>query len=402
MIAEYNPFHNGHLYHIEHSAQMTGADYTIVAMSGNFMQRGTPAILNKYLRAEMALKCGADLVLEIPSFYSCASAEFYALGGVSLVDLLGVTDSLCFGSECGSTVPLSHIAKILADEPESYSFLLNEALSSGLSFPAAREKALTAFLSSDPAPVLSSPNNILGIEYCKALILRNSTVSPITFRRVGAAYHETDAKGILSSAKAIRNALLSDAESKAVCASTPKAVSELLFRHTNAFLTSDDFSSLLLYKLLSQAQAGYTGYLDVSQDLSDKIRKNLFRFQSFEQFCQLLKSKDCTYSRISRCLLHILLDIRTKDMDFLRSVGYVPYARVLGLKKSASALLSAIKKNSSIPLITKLADAHRQLDETVLSILQKDIQISHVYNAVLSQKTGEPLQNEYTTPIITL
>lgn len=205
IIAEYNPFHNGHGYHIDAAKKQNNADYTIIAMSGNFMQRGEPALIDKYKRAEMALLNGADLVLELPAFYSASSAEFFARGGVTLLDKLGVVDSLCFGSECGDVDVLRRIAEILADEPEKYVSSLRRYIKDGLSYPTARTNALLEY---DPTlsnfhDVLSSPNNILGMEYIKTLILRKSSIQPVTTKRIGSSYHDLRLGINQSSAKAI-------------------------------------------------------------------------------------------------------------------------------------------------------------------------------------------------------
>ena len=192
IVAEYNPFHNGHAYQMKHAKEATGADYTIIVMSGNFMQRGAPALLDKFTRAKMALECGADLVLELPTCYAASSAEFFAKGSVALFDKLGVTTNLCFGSECGNIDTLSRIAEIFYTEPEPYVESLRCNLKKGMSFPIARTWALLQYAPSlsDDKDVLSSPNNILGIEYLKALMSRNSKIVPFTTTRVGADYHD--------------------------------------------------------------------------------------------------------------------------------------------------------------------------------------------------------------------
>ena len=209
IIAEYNPFHRGHEYQIQYTKEKLGADYVIVTMSGDYVQRGTPALISKHLRAEMALRCGADLVLEMPVSVSTASAEAFAMGGVSLLDSLGVVDMLCFGSESGEISTLQKLAEILVKEPDEYKHLLKSFLSQGLSFPTARSQALTEYLkavcrltkantvedsatfSSNAARILNTPNNILGIEYCKALLRLNSKIQPVTIRRKGMGYHDT-------------------------------------------------------------------------------------------------------------------------------------------------------------------------------------------------------------------
>ena len=209
IIAEYNPFHKGHEYQIRYTKEKLKADYVIVAMSGDYVQRGTPALISKHVRAEMALRCGADLVFEMPVSISTASAEAFAMGGVSLLDSLGVVDMLCFGSESGEISALRELAEILVEEPKEYKKLLKSFLSEGLTFPAARSQALTEYfknprnfngddfdgvltpLLNEVTQILNTPNNILGIEYCKALLRLNSQSRPVTIRREGMGYHET-------------------------------------------------------------------------------------------------------------------------------------------------------------------------------------------------------------------
>lgn len=406
IIAEYNPFHNGHKYQLEASRLRTGADYTIVAISGDFMQRGTPAILNKYARAEMALKGGADLVLEIPAFYACSSAEYFAHGAVSMLDKLGIVDFLCFGSECGDIESLKRIAHILAEEPDAFKKHLTAKLSQGYSFPTARSLALLDYSPGlgDINNVFTSPNNILGIEYIKALIHMESPIRPFTIKRVGSHYHEKRLGYTQPSALALRHAIFSHGNLDTLKEQMPDSTFDILKDtwERSQPMTTNDFSGALLYKLITEEVAGFDRYLDITPDLSDKIKKNLYQFTGFDSFCDQLKSKDLTHTRISRSLLHILLNITSEDMTRYKALDYTPYARVLGLKKDAAPLLSAIKANTSIPLVTKLADADKLLEAPALEMLQRDIQISHLYNAIEATKCGTPIRNEYRTPIIVL
>ena len=407
IIAEYNPFHNGHYYHLETSRDLTGADYTVVIMSGNFAQRGAPALLNKYVRAEIALNCGADLVIELPSFYACGSAEYFARGAVSLLDQLGCVTSLCFGSELGELTPLLQVAQLLAEEPSSYRTALSTALSNGSSFPAARSAALRECLGQAASDtILSLPNNILALEYLKALLLRSSSIVPFTIARSGAGYHEnvleTKSQNALSSATAIRKHLHTGGSVAELQNQMPAEAFTILsdhLRHTPA-MTADHFSALLQYKLLLHTRTGYADFLDVSSDLSDKILKSLDQYTGFDSFCNLLKSKDLTYTRISRSLLHILLDITTAEVNQRCAVNLTPYARVLGLNQKAAPLLRAIKSHSSIPMITKLADAGNLLAPEDYSMLQRDIQISHIYNAAEAAFTqNKCMRNEFRMQI---
>ncbi len=410
IVAEYNPFHNGHKYQLNTCKELTGADYTIVAMSGNFVQRGAPALVDKFTRAKMALLGGADLVLEIPSFYACASAEYYAAGSVALLDKLGVVDCLCFGSECGDIDRLQKTAALLAEEPDTYQNALRQHLSAGRSFPAARQAALHELTGECNA--LTFPNDILGAEYCKALLRRKSTIRPVTVTRIGSAYHASamdESELVFPSATAIRQRILVDSgPSESVLSAyrthLPDAACDVFWqalRETGP-LSENDLSAMLLYALLQNQAAGYTAYLDISEDLSAKIQKHLYQYRNFNSFCELLKSKNLTYTRISRCLLHILLSIKKESLVSYQAMDYVPYARILGFKKDAAPLLSAIKRHASASLISKLADAYTVLSEEALGMLQEDVHISNLYCAVRAQKNQTAIRNEYSTPIVVI
>ena len=208
LITEYNPFHNGHLYHIKESLRVTGADAAVVVMSGDYVQRGTPAIMPKRIRAEMALMCGAGAVFELPVCYATGSAELFALGAVSLLESLGIVDSICFGSECDDLPSMEQLAELLLEEPEAYQILLKDYLKQGMSFPRARQEAILSY-TEDPrfAEILRNPNNILGIEYLKAIKKIGSRMEPYTIARRGAQYHDEELDSDYSSATAIRSLL---------------------------------------------------------------------------------------------------------------------------------------------------------------------------------------------------
>ena len=404
IVAEYNPFHNGHAYQLQHAREATGAAYTVVVMSGNFMQRGAPALLDKFTRARMALGNGADLVLELPTCYSASSAEFFARGSVALFDKLGIIDHLCFGSECGNIEVLSKIAEIFYTEPEPYAESLRCNLRKGMSFPIARTWALLQYAPSlsDDKDVLSSPNNILGIEYLKALMSRNSRITPFTTTRVGADYHDKRLGTNQCSALAIRQSVAAGHDLSYLAAQMPESAYELLrdsLAHRKP-LFADDFSASLQYKLLTEYSSGYDRYQDISSDLSDRIRNSLPSFAGYTSFCDLLKSKDMTYTRISRCLLHIWLNMTKEEFENCRTQDYISYARVLGFRKDATPLLTEIKKNSSVPLITSLADARQTLPPEALRMLDLDILRNQIYLGNLALKNQTEMVNEYRTPIV--
>lgn len=435
IIAEYNPFHNGHRYQLEELRARTGVDYIIIVMSGDFVQRGEPAIFDKYTRTRMALNAGADLVLELPAAFATSSAEDFAACGVALLDKLGVVNMLCFGSECGDVAALEPVARLLAEEPERYGKLLRERMSQGDSFPKAREWAVTEWVKSgwqnsvsgaasagnerratdtaDVQTLLSSPNNILGIEYMKALLRRGSSIKPYTIQRSGQGYNDSDfgavsvADGqVFASASAIRNALRDKAVSDAVRAQIPGSIADDLTSLTPVF--PDDLSALLNFRLLDLTASGrnLTDFSDVSPELADRIRNRLLETASYTGRIEQLKTRQYTYTRISRALLHILLGTTSKQIQDYRTHDYASYARILGFRKNAAPLLSEIKKNSRIPLISKVADAEKLFAETpeiapaAPHSFRYDLHCSHVYQSVVYQKSGVLPRNEYTQPIV--
>ena len=387
IIAEFNPFHNGHKYIIEKSRQETGADYCVVVMSGDFVQRGAPAIVDKFARAKMALSCGADLVLELPIYYSLGSAEFFASGAVSILDSLGVIDHLCFGSESGDLASLTSIARVLCDEPEAFKSTLAKELKDGKSFPAARAAALSTVLDFSPE-ILDSPNNILAIEYLKALYKRDSHIQPCTILRKGESFHSRELNEF-SSATAIRNALGNENSSvSAVNLAMPTDAFSFLKEYSGKYLDSDAFSQLLSYKLIQESDEVFEKYLDISGDFSNKIANEYRINDSFSVLCDRLKSKDLSYSRISRSLFHILLNITGSNMTEYQSDNYTSYARILGFRKESSKLLSDIHEMATIPVLDRLKDASTLLSPLQLRLFKETLNASRVYN-ILSQTGTE-------------
>ena len=405
IISEYNPFHEGHKYHMENAKKITNSDYTIVIMSGDFTQRGTPAIIDKYARAGQALLGGADLVLELPVCFATASAEGFAFGAVSILEKLGVVDSLVFGSESGDIDCIKKVADFLVNESSEYKECLQFFLKQGLSFPKARANVLCEVFPDLDESFLSSSNNILGIEYCRALKYFDSSIAPMTIIRKDNLYNDDELaeEGKLSSATAIRKVLLySSTLLDTVGAYMPENSLNILIDNwgISAPVCNDDFSLLLKYKLLLGTRETLVQYLDVTSDLADRIYNNLNLYKNFDSFCDLLKTKELTYTRISRSMLHVLLDIKKSDYEDIRTTGYGQYVRILGFRKEASQLLHEIKEHSSIPLISKLSDSVKELDGIALSMLEKDIQAAHVYESVVADKFGRDFRNEFRRQLV--
>ena len=405
LITEYNPFHNGHKYHIEKSLKATGADAAIVVMSGNYVQRGTPALMPKHLRAEMALHSGAAVVLELPVHYATGGAEYFARGVVTLFDKLNCIDTICFGCEFEDVDSLEKIARILSDEPLKYKEILQQNLRAGLSFPMARQEALQKYTMDESlSKYLSMPNSILGIEYIKALYQLKSTITWKAIRREGSHYHDNTLTHTYSSATAIRQDLEAngfDTDKLTPYVPIPTLSIFKEYYHTRFPIVTDDFSLLLKSRLLTETKESLLEYLDVSQELANRIFKLSNKFQSFSQFCDLLKSKDVTYTRISRALLHILLNIKKEYITLFSQDGTILYARILGFQNEYSNVLSLLNKQNTIPLIAKTTDANT-LTGSALIMWTQDLFASNLYEAVISEKYNCAFQNDCMHQILSI
>ena len=417
IIAEYNPFHNGHAYQIAEAKRITGADYAVVVMSGDFVQRGTPAIWDKYTRTKAALLGGADLVFELPVVYATASAEYFAEGGVALLTALGV-DAICFGSECGDIDVLMQIANILQKESPEFKSALDASLREGLSFPLARANALSEHCKAHGidlclTDVLNAPNNLLGIEYCKALLSFNSRLRPVTVKRSGNAYHELSvAEGTYSSASALR-ALIEQHPAGSSKASYTKLLSALeaqvpadvfpvykdVLQQLPA-ITADDCSTLLSYRLLYETTDTLSKYSDWNPELGNRILSLDTTASGFDQTAASLKSRQITLTRANRMLLHVLLQITAEQLQTARTGGSAFYARLLGLREASSKALRLLCDRTSLPVINKLAPSLKELDGIASELLMQDIRAAKLYLMLQQKKVQADLPNEFTRGVV--
>ena len=420
LITEYNPFHAGHLYHMQRARELTGADYCVVLMSGSFVQRGEPAIFDKYRRTKAALLAGADLVLEMPVAFSTASAHEFAAYGVALLSAIGV-DAVVFGSECGQIEFLKQAASALNHESAEFQERLRKGLKAGLTYPQARAKALGETQAGGTrvenvedfhantdvsnshiwSSILNSPNNILGIEYLRAAEDLHSPMEFYTISRKGSGYHEdTLADANFPSASAIRgiirNSLSKDKDLLDILASHLPAVTHPAYTGAVPVFV-DDFSELLNAAVL-QMQATFS-IADLSPELAARLAKPPYFPLSFEERIQALKTRQLTYTRVSRALLHLVLGMREEDISRWKDEGYALYARILGFRRQSSPLLSCLHKKSSIPLITKMADAAQNLSPSALALLEQEVYASHLYQTVRMKRSGV-FQNEYTEGLV--
>jgi len=405
---ECNPFHNGHSYFLKKAKEISGAQYCVAVISGDYVQRGEPACFSKELRTKALLQNGADLVLELPVAFSTGSAEYFARAGLALLDKLGCIDALCFGSEYGQIDLFQKAARLLTDTTMTatdspYQQLLSKLLKDGKSYPAARYEALVTLSDcQEILPLLEKPNNILGLEYCQALLLQNSNIKPITFCREGAGYHDLTNNAVFASASGIRKAMVETPENIAFLGHIPDNCHSLYqdALSSNQFITGNEFSLLLAKQILFSNTEKLATYQDVTADLAQKLCSLGTKCNTFTSYCDALKSKNYTYTRISRALLHIILEITKESVENQVAMDYVSYARILGFCKDSSELLSHMKECTCIPLISKLADAPKILSPESFMQLQQTLSASHLYNVLLAQKTGCDMMHESSKKII--
>ncbi|MCY6959488.1 nucleotidyltransferase [Clostridium brassicae] len=377
IIAEYNPLHKGHIYHINESKKLTNCDGVLCIMSGNFVQRGVPAIVDKWSRTEMALKSGVDLVIELPVIYSLSSAEFFAQGAVSILNNLGIVKNLCFGSESGDVDILKRIAHILSEEPLEFKLKLKEFLNKGLSFPSARSKALKYFFNNTSltSEVLSSSNNILGIEYCKSLLNLKSSITPYTIQRQGGTYNSTSLENNFSSATAIRKALKENNSVSSIEDNIPSCSSEILKNliNKNSLSFAEEMFNFLKFKIFT-CPYNIENLPDVSEGLHNKIIKSIYKSNSYKELINNIKSKRYTETRINRILCQYFIGFENYDTKTLRKSNGT-HARVLGFNEKGKQILKILKTTSSIPIYTKLP-------KILNPYLSLDIQATKAYSLI--------------------
>ena len=404
IICEYNPFHNGHLYHLNESKKLTNSDYSVAIISGNFTQRGEPSIVSKWVKTEMALKCGVDLVLELPAIYSISSAENFAYGAIKILDSLNIVDYIAFGSECGDISILDDIVQVLVEEPKAYRTLLSHELSTGVSFPKAREKALMMYLGNMRrfANVLSSPNNILGIEYLKALKKQNSIIQPVTIKRQESDHNNNmfTSSSRFASGSAIRSACLStniDNLQKYMPEDSFYLLEECLKKGIYVKDLSC-FDKEILYTLRKMSTSEIANLPDVSEGLEYAIKNAANSCNSVVELLTLIDTKRYTKTRLQRIFLYAILGITKDDMQLSKKI--TPYIRVLGFNENGKELISeSTRRNPKLNLITspkKFMDDSS--NKNLKHLLQKDIWASNVYTLGFEYESKANL--DYTHKLI--
>ena len=406
LIVEYNPFHNGHLYHVQQSVKQTKADAVVAVMSGHFLQRGEPALLDKWARAEMALAGGCDLVIELPIAYAAQPAEWFAYGAVSLLEATGVVDRLCFGSESGALEALQPAARLLFDEPSRFQDLLRLLLEQGHSYPAAYAAAAAAYLAelgyaAEARPDLSSPNNSLGLHYLMALLRIGSSIEPHTILREAAGYHQSDiTDSRIASATAIRQRLSEGESLTSIAPYVPASTLRILEREWaagRAPVSWQSFAPQLLHTLATSTAERLAGLHGMTEGLQHRLLQALpgLTEANFDPLLTALKTKRYTRTKLQRVLLSVLLGHESGELQPDRLRTGVQYIRVLGFSSTGQALLARMRKQAKLPILLSAARPPAELP-----YLGLDTRASAVYALAQHQPNGKGMYRDYFLPPI--
>jgi predicted nucleotidyltransferase len=387
IIAEYNPFHNGHQYHLQESLRVVKPDYTVCIMSGSFTQRGEPAMADKWIRAASAVENGIDLVLELPFAFACNNAEYFAAGAIDILNRLGCVTHLSFGSESGELSPLAAAAEYLSHEDEALQNSIREFADQGVSFPRARYEAVKKCKGAVYSDQLKSANNILAVEYLKQLHLTGSRMTPVTIKRYGTGYHDKTAFENIASASAIRHRLSKSACLEEISEWIPPQTFQVLENiNSSVNISFNQFYPLMIYRILTSDAKQLGSILSATEGLENRVKKAASESSDMDSLIRAVLSKRYTYTRIHRLLTHTLVHLDKDSFRFILEKR-INYARVLGFSRKGAGLLRTIKKGemSSIPVITNI---NRELpgDRLEWNLLKYDITASDIYNLV---KYGE-------------
>lgn len=405
IVAEYNPFHNGHKYQIDKIKEELKADAIVVVMSGNFIQRGQPALFDKWTRTKMALLNGVDLVVELPTYYSVSSAEYFATGGIGLLNSLGIIDDVCFGASTEDIDTLKRIANVLFLEPEGFKKLLHSDLKRGASFPIARSNALKNFLKKEYdakyiADILLDSNNILAIEYLKALQYLNSDMSAVAIKRKGAAYNSLEIVDNIASATAIREKIMNndfETVSNLIPDNCYRIMDEEILNGKMP-VSINDFEKEILYSFRKMSVEDISLLNDVTEGLENILKKSSNEKYTLDEFIETVKSKRYTKTRIQRLCMNALLEIKKKDVECYKH--NLQYIRVLGFNKIGEKLLSKIHNNANLPIVTNVPKFMKIANDVQKSMLEKDILASNIYTLGFQVPTYRKANLDFTMPII--
>ena len=395
VIVEYNPFHNGHAYHVQQAKKITGADAVIAVMSGQFLQRGEPALVDKWTRTKMALASGVDIVIELPYVFSTAQANQFAYGAISLLDAMHC-QSFAFGSEDGSITPFINTVTLIKDHNEEYNALIKEYVRSGISYPKALHEAFSQLKEHTQGHYvdLDKPNNILGLQYIEAVRKRHSTMQPVTIQRLGAQYYDdADKKSSIASATGIRKALFEENDLVQVEQFMPEATFNELqnwLSNYGTFANWDKFWPLLQFAILRHTPEQLTTFADVSEGLQYALIKHAKTSNSYMEFMTALKSKRYTWTRLQRIVTHIYTGVTKYQLHAFNEPTYI---RLLGMTEVGQRYIRLQKKNLELPLISRVAASKDEL-------LAIDLHATQMYGLGIQLNTNKKIADDYKTPPI--
>lgn len=376
IVAEYNPFHNGHKYHIEEAKKIVEPDITICAMSGNFVQRGEPAIYNKFIRAKNAINNGIDMVIEIPTYFAVSTAENFAYSAVALLKNAGITH-LAFGVESNDITKLDEIATLLVNEPEEYKSELKKNLDKGLSFASARDNAVSKFI---PNQLLKSPNNILAVEYLKAIKYFKADIIPVPIvRTVG--YYDDKIKNNVTSATAIRELIEKNEEFNSLIPKNSIISDKPVF--------FEYFNDIFMYRLNSVTPSYLLELPDVIEGLENRILSSL-ECNDINCIINKITTKRYTLSRIKRILISLILEIKSSDLNEFKSNGYAEYLRILAISPVGKKYLRNI---TGIPVVTSVRKFLNTATNAQKKMIEKDIFASNVYSVISGDEYNIDFKN---------
>ncbi|MGD6816291.1 nucleotidyltransferase [Metabacillus sp. 113a] len=401
LIVEYNPFHHGHLYHMQKSVKAAEADLTIAVMSGNFLQRGEPALLPKWERARMALEAGADLVIELPYAFASQKASTFANGAVSILDSLKA-NHLCFGSEDGEIEPFLLTVSAITENEDQYSSHIKEFIKQGLSYPKALSLSFSKIKDhSGPLADLTKPNNILGFQYVSSIAEQQSGMKALTIKRTSAQYHDQDLpEGKVASATSLRNAIFSGPHGlKEIRGFVPDYTFNILTQRVKEgfpFMNWERFFPYLQYTVLTMEPSELAEIYEVEEGLENRLAASIKEASTFKEFMEKLKTKRYTWTRLQRMCVHLLTRTTKEKMHRAINNERSPYIRVLGMNESGQRYLGSVKKTLSVPLISNVNAFNHPA-------LELDIKASAVYAMGFPQSMrAQLLKTEYSTPPIRL
>lgn len=399
IVVEYNPFHNGHAYHLAQIKKQSGAECLVAIMSGPFVQRGEPAIANKWARAEMALRGGIDLVIELPFLYATQSAEWFAYGAVATLHATGIIDQISFGMESENPDWLMPLAALLENEPPSFRHAMKEDLSRGLSYPAAFARALTTLQDSPfinmPAEERVKPNNILALHYCRALLRLQSSIKPLPIVRKGAEHHQQEAgEGKIASATSLRKILYQDNLEK-VIPYVPQTTYEILKREKKEGrfpVALESFFPFLMQRLITMDPSELENIHEMKEGIHHLIGKIGVEALNYQQLIQQMGNKRYTHSRIRRLLLNIVMNV-TREKVARCNLDSPSYIRILGFTEKGKTLLKAMKKTARLPIVQSI----KKERDTLLNF---DLQASRLYGFAYPglQQREKEMQREFRQP----